>query len=88
MNKGLIAVALMGLLGAFGAGCSSTACDDLVTAYEDCGATVGDGDSGEEADCSDGTDAAKAANCILDNVADVCKPTVEESTKVGECFAG
>jgi hypothetical protein len=85
MNKGLIAIALIGVLGAFGVGCSSSPCDELASAAED-GGCGGTGEDGGDAECEG--DVEKAAQCYIDNVADVCKPTTEELTKYTECVAG
>jgi len=86
MTKNLIAFALVGLLGAFGAGCSSSPCDELGDAAEE-GGCGGSGEAdGEDVECSG--EVEKAAQCYIDSIADVCAPTTEELTAYTECVGG
>jgi hypothetical protein len=85
MTKNLIALAMVGLLGAFGVGCSSSPCDELADAFEEGGCTVSDGGDGE-AECEGAVETA--AQCYLDSVADVCAPTTEELIAYTECVGG
>ncbi len=79
MKKGLFALGLIGLLGAFGVGCGNV-CDD---AGDVCGAgsASASGSSSAEVDCSGTTECA--AQCIVD--ADSCDFTDEALAK---CVTG
>lgn len=85
MNKTLIAVALIGILGAFGVGCSPDPCTELADAIGECAGDVAQDDAKEES-CTDADE--KAAQCYLDNVGDVCEPSADELTKVQDCIGG
>jgi len=83
MNQALIAVALMGFVGAFGIGCGGNACDE---AADTCAGDTPSEDSTEEAaeevDCSGQTECA--ANCINDN--ETCDVTNEAlATCIRDC---
>lgn len=78
-----IALALMGLGAASIIGCGGNACDELADKYSSCADASADGSSDGSTDCTDAQ--IKAAQCYLDNVSDVCAPTLDELTKVSEC---
>ncbi len=85
MNKMLIAVALIGVLGAFGVGCSPDPCTELADKVGDCAGDAAQDNASEES-CTDADE--KAAQCLLDNVGDVCAPTADELAAASECAGG
>lgn len=85
MNKTLIATALIGILGAFGVGCSPDPCTELADAIGECGGDSAQQNATEES-CTDADE--KRSQCYLDNVGDVCEPTADELTEVDACIDG
>lgn len=89
MNFKMRVLSLAVLTVALGAGCSRTVCDELEDEYEANGCSSGANDDDgttQDFDCSDGTEAARAASCALENTVDVCNPTVTEEAKYAECL--